>query len=274
MLPKVLRALRSIAAVAAGYAVIVVGTFLAFEKWLGGIGYFKSSTPVLAAASVAAFVSGLAGGYVAAWVGGRPHVLHAAGVILPLIVDTTYVVTSGKSSDPLWYDLVGAATLMVAAVLGGFLRRGGWSSRPIRNSLAGAVALVALVSCGGGGSDSPTGPPLGPTTQTFTGTTRATSPTSCSGDSHTFDTDAGPVSVTLVQSTDSLTLGSQVCAGNDDNNCTLNLMPLGVGQTRTGERRGGSSQTLKLLAPNCGGGGAVPAGPITYTVTVTYIPRR
>ena len=122
MVQKILRALRSIAAIAAGYAVIVVGTYLAFEVWLGGIGYFKSSALVLAAASVAAFASGLAGGYVAAWLGGRPHVLHAAGLILPLVLDTTYVVTSGKSSDPLWYDLVGAATLMVAAILGGFLR--------------------------------------------------------------------------------------------------------------------------------------------------------
>jgi hypothetical protein len=120
---KVLRAARSIAAVVAGYAVIVAGTILAFEVWLGGIGYHKSSTQVLAVASVAAFVSGFSGGYVAAWLGGRPQLLHAAGVLLPLILDTTYVVTSGVSSDPLWYDLVGALTLMVAAILGGYARR-------------------------------------------------------------------------------------------------------------------------------------------------------
>ncbi len=120
---KVLRAARSIAAVVAGYAVIVVGTILAFEVLLGGIGYHKSSTRVLAVASVAAFASGFSGGYVAAWLGGRPQLLHAAGVLLPLILDTTYVVTSGVSSDPLWYDLVGALTLMVAAVFGGYVRQ-------------------------------------------------------------------------------------------------------------------------------------------------------
>jgi hypothetical protein len=120
---KVIRAVRSIAAVAAGYAVIVVGTILAFEVWLGGIGYYKSSTAVLAIASLAAFVSGFSGGYVAAWLGGRPQLFHAAGVLLPLILDTTYVVTSGVSSDPLWYDLVGALTLMVAAVFGGYVRQ-------------------------------------------------------------------------------------------------------------------------------------------------------
>ena len=144
------------------------------------------------------------------------------------------------------------------------------------NAIFLALAVGALASCGGDGSDdSPTGPPVGRTTQTFTGTTRADSPTSCSGDSHTFLTEAGPISVTLVESTDNLTLGVQVCAGGiDDNDCTLNLMPLRVGQTLTGDRRGGSSQTLKLLAPNCGGGGSAPAGPITYTVTVVYQPRQ
>src|SRR5687767_14761074 len=54
----VLRALRSVAAVLAGYAVIVAGTTLAFETLLGGIGYYKSSGTVLAIASVAAFVVG------------------------------------------------------------------------------------------------------------------------------------------------------------------------------------------------------------------------
>ena len=120
---KVLRAARSIAAVVAGYAVIVAGTILAFEVWLGGIGYYKSSTQVLAVASLAAFVSGFCGGYVAAWLGGRPQLFHAAGVLLPLTLDTTFVVTSGVSSDPLWYDLVGALTLMVAAIIGGYVRQ-------------------------------------------------------------------------------------------------------------------------------------------------------
>ena len=120
---KVLRAARSIAAIAAGYAVIVAGTTLAFEVWLGGVGYYKSSAQVLALASLAAVVSGFSGGYIAAWLGGRPQLLHGAGLLIPLIVDTTYVVTSGVSSDPLLYDLVGALTLMGAAVIGGYVRQ-------------------------------------------------------------------------------------------------------------------------------------------------------
>jgi hypothetical protein len=119
---KLLRVLRSIAAAIGGYLVIVVCTTVAFEYILGGIGYYKSSSAVLAIASLAALVSGLAGGYVAGWVGGRPYLLSAAGVLVPLILDTTYVITSGISHDPVWYDLFGSGTLMLAAILGGILK--------------------------------------------------------------------------------------------------------------------------------------------------------
>jgi len=133
-----------------------------------------------------------------------------------------------------------------------------------------AVAAGILVSCGGSGS--PTAPEAGGTvTQTFTGTTRADGPLSCSGDSHDIMASEGTVTVTLVQSTGDATLGLQVCAGGIDNNdCTINLRPIAVGQTLSGSRKGGRTQNLKLLAPNCGGGGPVPPGPIQYTATVTY----
>ena len=120
---KLLRVLRSIAAVFAGYVVIVICTTVAFEYMLGGIGYYKSSAGVLAVATGAAIVSGLAGGFVAAWIGGKSHILHGSAVVIPLILDTTYVITSGISHDPVWYDLVGGITLMIAAILGGILKQ-------------------------------------------------------------------------------------------------------------------------------------------------------
>ena len=121
MTSKLLRGLRSVGAVIAGYLVIAVGTTLTFETWLGGIGYYKSTPAVLALATVGAFLSGLAGGVVAAWLGDRRPLLHATAVLVPLTLDTAYVLFSGISNDPFWFDLGGGATLMVAAVLGGFL---------------------------------------------------------------------------------------------------------------------------------------------------------
>ncbi len=121
MRSKLLRTLRSLAAIVAGYLVIVAGTTLTFETILGGIGYYESSPTELAWATLGALLSGFAGGLVAAWLGGRRPFLHAAGLLVPLAVDTAYVVFSGISSDPVWFDLGGSATLVVGALLGGYV---------------------------------------------------------------------------------------------------------------------------------------------------------
>ena len=125
----VLRAGQSLLAVICGYAVVALGTTFFFEVLLGGIGYYKSSAAVLAAATLGAILSGLAGGYTAAWIGRRAPLWHAVGVLLPLAIDTTYVITSGISSDPIWFDLAGSLTLMLTAVLGGYLRQARQAAR-------------------------------------------------------------------------------------------------------------------------------------------------
>ncbi len=122
--------LRSLLAIVAGYFVIVLGTTFAFEALLGGIGYHESSPGELALATLGAGLSGLAGGLTAAWVAGRRPLLHAALVLIPLALDTTYVLTSGISDDPIWFDLGGGLTLMAAAVLGGYLLERRRAQRP------------------------------------------------------------------------------------------------------------------------------------------------
>jgi hypothetical protein len=123
MWKSVLRVTRSLAAVAVGYAVIVALTTLAFEKWLGGVTYLHSRPQVLALAALSAVVAGLAGGYAAALIAGRAPLVHGAGVVLFLIVDTTYVLLSGISKDPVWYDLVGGLTLIGSCLCGAWLER-------------------------------------------------------------------------------------------------------------------------------------------------------
>ena len=118
---RFLPALRSLLAIVAGYLTIALGTALTFEALLGGIGWTKSSPAELAVATAGAVLTGLAGGYVAAKVAGRKPLLHAAGVLIPLALDTIYVIRSGLSVDPLWFDLGGSLTLMATCVLAGYL---------------------------------------------------------------------------------------------------------------------------------------------------------
>ena len=127
------------------------------------------------------------------------------------------------------------------------------------------IAVGVLPACGGGSSTSPTAAPATETT-TFTGVANP----SCQGGGHTFATVDGPVSLTLVETTDNVGLYGQVCADGIDNNaCTVNQTRMAVGDTLTGPRRGGSSQSVKMLTLNCGPGPA-PAGPVTYTIRLTY----
>lgn len=123
MKENILTALRIGGSALLGYVVIVIGTILTLEVFLGGVGYYKSSAGVLALAGLGAVVSGLLGGYLAGWIGGSRPVQYAMGVLFFLVLDTTLFVFSGKSVDPVWFNLADGAILMAATVLGGFVRR-------------------------------------------------------------------------------------------------------------------------------------------------------
>lgn len=118
---RFLPAVRSLLAVLAGYLAIALGNVLTLELLLGGISWTGSSPGELAVATVGAAAAGLAGGWVATVVAGRRPLLHACGVLIPLALDTVWVITSGVSSDPIWFDLGGSLTLMAACVLAGYL---------------------------------------------------------------------------------------------------------------------------------------------------------
>ena len=117
----VVKWVRLAAAAVLGYAVIVLGTTAVFEWTFGGIGFYKSSAAVLAASAIGAAVSGFCGGLTAGWVGRGAPLQHAAGVLVFLVIDTTYVLTSGISQDPAWYDLLGSLTLMISCLAGAHL---------------------------------------------------------------------------------------------------------------------------------------------------------
>jgi hypothetical protein len=133
--------------------------------------------------------------------------------------------------------------------------------------LAGALLSAA---CGGGyGSPSPTPTPTVTETANYTGTTRSTSATSCTGDSHAFTAADGAISVTLVSTSTNENLTAQICPPNSLT-CTLTRRQINIGQTIESTRQGGESQVLSFLPLNCGTGAPPSPDPITYTARVTY----
>lgn len=122
MAPFLLAAARFLAAAVLGYLLIALGQTLCLEVWLDG-GVEHGAAPTILAAGIAGTVaSGLAGGFLAALIGGARPLSHAAAVLIPLGLDTAYVVTRALGDDPLWFALGGSLTLMAATLAGGFVR--------------------------------------------------------------------------------------------------------------------------------------------------------
>jgi hypothetical protein len=94
-----------------------VCTSVGFGK-LGGIVHLNAPGHIQAAATFVAVASGLLGGIIAALIAGSHPIRHATAVVIFLCIDTGVVLFRG-SVDPLWFDLMGAATLMLATVCGG-----------------------------------------------------------------------------------------------------------------------------------------------------------
>jgi hypothetical protein len=111
----------------AGYALIVCLTTFGFSVVLGGRVLYGGSLLLLGAAVMVAVVSGLAGGYLAGWIGPARGSVNAALVLILLAVDTTYVLFFWHGASPFWFDAMGSATLMICTILGGVLceRSGG-----------------------------------------------------------------------------------------------------------------------------------------------------
>lgn len=116
-------AARIVAAAILGYGVIVFLTTVGFVYWLENANLYRGGWPLKAKGMLVALVAGLAGGALAALIGGRRPLLHAVAVLPLLVIDTTYVLFFFPRTDPLWFDLGGGLSLMAATIGGGFLVR-------------------------------------------------------------------------------------------------------------------------------------------------------
>jgi hypothetical protein len=131
---KTIRILRSVAAPIVGYAVVAVGTTIAF-RLAHGIN-LESPRSHLFFGTLGILASGLLGGWVAAWVGGRRPIAHAASVLIFLVADSTTVLFFRHRHEPLWFGLMSALGLMAATVAGGVVRAAFLAHRRVASTQA------------------------------------------------------------------------------------------------------------------------------------------
>ena len=118
MLKRLVAVLRSIAAIIGGYLVVAGGTILTFNVLVGQVTI--NSNPVqLVLGTIGAVIAGLAGGMVAGLIAPAFPVMHAAGVLILIAIDTAAVLAKGPG--PIWFDLAGSTILAIAVLIGGWI---------------------------------------------------------------------------------------------------------------------------------------------------------
>ena len=123
--------LRTVAGVVCGYVLMVALITLVQEVWFGGIGWGQTPLGALIIAGfftcVAAALGAVAATAIARLTGRVAAVIMACLVVL----ETTALIVTGEVAGPLWFDLLGAVSLIVAIALGAelFLRLTGSAAR-------------------------------------------------------------------------------------------------------------------------------------------------
>lgn len=111
--------IRVIGAVVLGYAIMVLLISVVQEIWLGGIGWNKSSLGVLALGGTFTCLSGAISAASASAVS-QPTGRAASRVMAFLIVvETTFLISNGTLTDPLWFDMLASGSLLISVLLGG-----------------------------------------------------------------------------------------------------------------------------------------------------------
>jgi len=129
----VLLILRGLAAVAAGEASMVILITLVQETLFGGVSFTKSSAGVLLVSGALTFLAAVLGGFVAGWIARGFPMLPALVIAAFIPVETTYLIVSGRTIDPVWFDVMAASSLVVGLLLGAYCHvvfRSGSGSRP------------------------------------------------------------------------------------------------------------------------------------------------
>lgn len=118
------QALRTAAAVVTGYAVMVVLITLVQETWFGGVGWGTTPLGILAVAGFFTAISAAVGAVTATAIARPSGRIPAIVMSCLVVIETTALFLTGKVSGPVWFDVLAAASLIVAILVGAelFLR--------------------------------------------------------------------------------------------------------------------------------------------------------
>jgi len=101
-----------------GYA--SMGLFIsAIQEWIfNGVSYYKSSLTVLAIAGLGTFLSAVAGGWIAFKINSYRRRFSNYAMCILVIFETTWLINTHRSDNPIWFEVAAATSLIVGILLG------------------------------------------------------------------------------------------------------------------------------------------------------------
>ena len=119
MNPAIHKALKTFIAIVLGEAVLALLTTVAQEVFFDGISLTHSPLPELIIGGTLTVLAAVIAGVATSWVAGPKNWLPSLVISVLIIAESVYLVNSGKTIDPVWFDSLAAASL-IAGIWAGY----------------------------------------------------------------------------------------------------------------------------------------------------------
>lgn len=116
--------LKIFLAVIVGEIVLVLGTILVQEVIFHGIDWYSSNLWELTLAGLGSFAVAAVAGAAAYWVVNRNTETPIGILSLLVIVETFWIIQTGRATGPIWFEVLAATTLIAGFWAGRFLLKG------------------------------------------------------------------------------------------------------------------------------------------------------
>jgi hypothetical protein len=133
-----MKAMRSIAAIVIGYAVMVAGAWFGQESVFPGTEYGSPVLEVLTVGVLTSVLAGMGGVVTAILAPSRPY-LHLLPMAVLISIETVLLYVSGRVTGPLWFELLAGASLIAGTVIGA------WVALQLRRRMTGNGRQTAAV---------------------------------------------------------------------------------------------------------------------------------
>lgn len=115
-----MKAVRSVAAIVTGYAVMVAGAWLGQESVFPGTEYSSPLLELLTVGVLTSVLAGTGGAVTAILAPSRPY-LHLLPMAVLISIETIALYVTGRVTGPLWFELLAGASLIAGIVVGAWV---------------------------------------------------------------------------------------------------------------------------------------------------------